>query len=609
VSLTHPSESQDVLVTHPATGQNVLVTHPATGQSVLVTHPAVAQLALLTFPTGDAPGASVSVGRAPEEIANLRSNWDAYLHMTDDGTWLTSIVDTGSDARNMTPNKVSGMGVTTFAVGADAAARLPGNPLVTFPDSHPSSMFAVAGVNDFTIMATIPTEYEPSTGPAYFTWRMATGGLFGLIINKGNTPGYIRVQGSNGTTLVDLGEIDIGIDSSNGAGATAILFVRRTAGVVSLNAWYDKKLGGGVQRPEQRAFVDVLPTPIPVTSQHLAGRGSITQPWQGNVKAKFHQLAWWDRAIDYEEVVDLARYMGLRCAIEGIEAPSPAPLAALYNGGKELHDGTGHLPRDADGYYVSRTTGERLTIDDGYTVVGSYTVGPPKVYGLLTASVTGAPATGRRSGFNALDLGEVIVDLSTSELSFLSDQTPSFAEPINVGIIDSLDNASRIFVSKTFDTSNLRVRVTADGSSVNVISTGGFASGVRSIIGGGCSSASGDVAAYSYSAAGALLSSGSASRAPGFSVAGYAYIGTNSSTKDFAGTIHAAVGFDGDYLDSTEMAAVAALLASGGVDAVRTTYMPQMCTDGMVCGAYDPAAPTTLFVLSGAGADVTVAQP
>ena len=114
--------------------------------------------------------------------------------------------------------------------------------------------------------------------------------------------------------------------------------------------------------------------------------------------------------------------------------PTPFALAAKYQGGKELHDGTGHLPRDADGYYW--VTGR---VDDVINVSG-HRLGTAEVESALIthddvseAAVVGMPHDIKGQGIYAyvtlMSGTEESEDLRSDLLKFVAKEIGAFARP------------------------------------------------------------------------------------------------------------------------------------------------------------------------------------
>lgn len=285
-----------------------------------------------------------------------------------------------------------------------------------------------------------------------------------------------------------------------------------------------------------------------------------------------------------------------------------SPLYARYNGGLELHDGSGHLPRDADGFYVSRTTGERLLVDGGWAEGDA--IGAPKVYGLLTAVVVGAPATARRSGFDLFsDANYVVLALdNTPTLSVITTaRAPTTAGRVLMQA--GLALADRFTLNS--ESVNGYTSVTCgDGADPNLNSTTNWRNTQLHVA--GTMTAAGDVTLRIWNSGGTLLEDLSLAGNPQ-TPSTDTYIGRLPSLSGYSwsgGDCDVIMGWDGTVLPpATEDAIVAALVAGATVDDICATYSPDLCTDGIVCGAYDPTAATTLFTLSGTGASVTAEYP
>jgi hypothetical protein len=261
------------------------------------------------------PAVAAAVEVTPLTVSGLRSWWDAYDSATYDGSdYLLAIGDKGPDGLTMAPAKASGMLGSTFQVGTDAAAFLPGNATITVPDSHPEVTVAYS-VADFTLFAVIPIEYAMPTGRCYFSWNVSTGsGFYGLLLQASGTTGALDIADGSGVKTT----IQIGLASTNGTAASAIVCVRRAGGVLTVDAWYDRKLGSGVQKPTQVSIADPLQSPIVAILACLGGRSSISQAWNGDVKAKVHTAWWYDRELTDDEVLSLAQWAGNRVDISGI---------------------------------------------------------------------------------------------------------------------------------------------------------------------------------------------------------------------------------------------------------------------------------------------------
>lgn len=303
-----------------------------------------------------------------------------------------------------------------------------------------------------------------------------------------------------------------------------------------------------------------------------------------------------------------------------------APPAALYQGGQELRFPAGHalagqhVPRDAEGYYVSRTTGERLVIDAGYSVGDA--VGAPRLYtahGVPVGTVVGLPATGRRAGFDAIsdsDYGEVT--LSEIDTSLLA-----FAKRAGVGpyrsIIDGAVSDPRTQLAMGEYADSVVMRVTDSGVTTRA-ETARVVPASDIFLGGSVDGTSGALLSHAWDEDGAHLGNGTASHAgplPLTTAPQIIRLGRQTNLSYYwNNTIYWAMGWDGEVVAEAQLKAILdAYLAGTTIDQMPAALLaagvplPQLLTDGLICGAYDPAAPGVLYDLAGTGDAVVVAQP
>jgi hypothetical protein len=287
-------------------------------------------------------------------------------------------------------------------------------------------------------------------------------------------------------------------------------------------------------------------------------------------------------------------------------------LGVRYNGGKELHDATGHLPRDADGFYVSRSTGDRLLVDDGYAAGAA--VGTLRVYGLPSATVVGTPATARRSGFDALSDSDYFRFSPTASAvdfsAFVAGNKPDPFKTLFCSEDGSAGVDRVVYATGSGDT----VRQIVTDSAVNDLPTVSWLLSAGSA--GQCawsfqqSSGSKDIAVWWGATKRGTATEGNASVNPDVSGQNW-WFGRNSQVGQTwgtgGGTVDVVV-FAESYWDPTDQdAAYAAWTADPDPDAMRAALGATWASDGLVMGAYDPAAPGELFTISGTGADVVVA--
>jgi len=282
-------------------------------------------------------------------------------------------------------------------------------------------------------------------------------------------------------------------------------------------------------------------------------------------------------------------------------------LYVKYNGGKELHDGSGHLPRDAQGFYLSRTTGERLLVDTGWSQGDA--VGAPKVYGLLTAVVMGAP-TGRRSGFAFTDTEYILLTLSNNAFSFMA-ATQLTTTTFDVLIAtDSPGGTDRAIVSRNASL-GLRTLIEDAVGGLESTDTNNVSTGVDYILCGSWDGLSTGKrrAQVRLGSDGSLVESAEDATGVTPDLTGEVWLVGRHATG-FAGqywrpAVSVGMAWDGD--PDVDFAAVAAAIAAGtDVDTLRATYGAALCSDGWVCGGYDPANNSDLFFLGvTSGDDVT----
>lgn len=300
------------------------------------------------------------------------------------------------------------------------------------------------------------------------------------------------------------------------------------------------------------------------------------------------------------------------------------PLAVKYNGGKELHDGTGHLPMDADGYYLSRTTGERLSVDAGYAVGDA--VGTARLRdanGSAPSAVAAGMPDGERanavsgmastSDYFANNTGTVLGD-DPNEWTFMMWCDRTYSGTIDTAADLNGQNAGnqpgpRAFVQAQSSYNGLRMRLRdATSPVVDVTSRASNTPGGTQPVAMAftVNRATGNYKLRTYDNGVFILENAGNATLTGVPWTGGAAIG---GTADGANVLDAArqTGIRWALWGSELSAAECDAAMAKGADAFGEDA--NHFWDGMECGAYDPAAPATLFTLSGAGADVLVEQP
>lgn len=313
-------------------------------------------------------------------------------------------------------------------------------------------------------------------------------------------------------------------------------------------------------------------------------------------------------------------------------APTPARLAAalealsggggasiLYakdNGGKQLRDSTGVLSTDAQGFYLSRSTGERLRVDADIAEGG--TVGVPRMYtahGVTVGTVTGLPATGRRTGFApsagnyagaSFDTRQYTLiarvnfdgsNFGTQETLFISGQPGAKAQCYGAGAF---------LVLRVWDGAAARAQVTVSVSTIG--------SGWRWVVATVDALTAGTTYLGVYNDAGDTLL-GSATNTDAAAIVDTANAYTLGAMPGGAGDlpwlqgISDVLGLDGGALSASACADIVADLGAGTttIDDYGDTW--SLPTDGLVTGVYDESDGTILIYETGSGASVTAEYP
>lgn len=280
-------------------------------------------------------------------------------------------------------------------------------------------------------------------------------------------------------------------------------------------------------------------------------------------------------------------------------------LGARYNGGLELHDGTGHLPRDAQGFYLSRATGEPLVVDEGWSAGDP--VGPAKLRNLLSAVVEGTPDNGgRRTGLHFAGTDRITITLGANPHSFLARvETGATLSGIDAALgAAASGSGNRWTVLLSGGTVQCRAYDAADVEQARAQTTALAANTVYWIAGTFDGTT---LTAHKWSADGTHLQSPSDSPpTPIVPAGGLYFIGNNSNSTiplNMAKLLDT-FGWDGEALTQAQFQTVIdAVNAGGTVD--TTAADAALASDGIVCGAYDEASPSTLYTLSATGSAVT----
>lgn len=293
------------------------------------------------------------------------------------------------------------------------------------------------------------------------------------------------------------------------------------------------------------------------------------------------------------------------------------PLGVASQGGQQLSDRYGALPVDGSSIYLDPYTGERLAVDAGFSA--GDVVGDPKVYGALSATVAGTPATRRRSGWDQLDLthgastGHFFLTLTEDRHTFtgrVNQQADPGVENLFFGV-DPADNRWGLQVVgknsaqvRLFEDAVLRTNPAISGPSV-------FGAGKTYTLAGSADS-DGNTAIYAWDGAGALISTNSDTYAGGVVSLEGSYAVGRGRAEDVggfpSGNLAAFLVWDGSTESQLTLANVEADLRSGtDIDTIAGTYGASIASDGMICGGYSRTATDLLFTLSGAGAKPTAA--
>lgn len=288
-------------------------------------------------------------------------------------------------------------------------------------------------------------------------------------------------------------------------------------------------------------------------------------------------------------------------------------LAVLYNGGKEVHDGSGHMPRNGAGFYVSRTTGQLLRVDPGF-LEGDAIDGGQRVHGLYSADGRAVPAVGslstqRRAGFSTVnDTNYIAFALDNSGGSAFVFTDVDATASVQKALLFGVGPDPRWGLS-TISHTNVQCQINGSPSATAAINAG-LTGGNAYMMAGTCT-AGGTVAVYAWDDAATLINSDTATGGASGDKSG-PYYGGRAKGVGFswasAGTIHVIAGWDGDALDAATLQDVADAVDAGvDVDTLRETYGAAMFSDGVTLGMFDAASPLELFSITGSGADVTVA--
>lgn len=294
----------------------------------------------------------------------------------------------------------------------------------------------------------------------------------------------------------------------------------------------------------------------------------------------------------------------------------PLRLRAMAEAAGSLHDSSGHLPRSSRGTYLSRTTGRPLRVDRGYSSGDACELRAYHPLGVAVGTVHGTPATGRRSGFDAFSDSDYM-SLSMSSpgdgLSFLA-QYESAGSFSNHQVYMSETGSDPIWtcIQYQFPTfsGHFRAGVIDSGWHLEPTIPTGANAGDDGFVASSMSAGATEGTVWYFETDGTLNISDT-DTAAGRSVGNdTVYVGRGRNPGNPADSVHALVilGWDGfDIPEATHQSYVDARAAGDSIDTIARDLGPaSLMTDGLICGAYDPAAPSDLFAASGGGFGVVI---
>jgi len=250
---------------------------------------------------------------APTDVADLWGWWDGSdpaAAQYNGSNQLTGILDKSGASNHMT---VPSPAVLPTSYNIDGVTTdLPGPFPVTVPQQHPSTATGLAlSLGDFTIMLLVPIGSTRTTTSTLFSLNIAGSPFYGLQIKQGALGADLEATPPSGPVVAQT----VGFDNAAVDGH-AIYFVRRSGGNVTIDSWYDKDLGSGIQKPTQVVAADTIASPLAVDEVVFGGRGSITYTWQGT--APINQAALWTRSLSDAEILGLAQWAGDLFGFTGI---------------------------------------------------------------------------------------------------------------------------------------------------------------------------------------------------------------------------------------------------------------------------------------------------
>jgi hypothetical protein len=237
----------------------------------------------------------------PLSVPDLRSWWNALDSdnlSLDGGNNVLSLTDVGPMGVDVVPIATP-LATTLLTVGT-SAARLPGPFLGANNNRLSGSWTAVDTTGGWSVMAIIPLTVESVYTRTFATLR----GGNSVLIRRASAAGQLEVlvAAAAGTAF------DAGLGAANGAGAFAVVFVRRdiTGGVIKVDCWYDQKLGGGLQS-NSTSYADAAGPTSTLSSVYIGGRNLVGLEWETGHAAS---VAWWDRSLSDDEITQLAQWAG-----------------------------------------------------------------------------------------------------------------------------------------------------------------------------------------------------------------------------------------------------------------------------------------------------------
>ena len=245
-------------------------------------------------------------------IPDCLSWWDAFdaAQITLGGSGGVQVVglgDKGPAGVSLAPDSAptNGVPMGTWEIAGETV-DLPGpipaavSPTRVLEGLYPTTM------GDLTIFAMIPLGDVP-TNAHYWVYGSNTIPVVRIALTSSVSPsGQIRLLlGSGIGPTLAIGTL--ALDGGNGPAAHGIVVATLNVGTgaVTLDAWYDRDLGSGIQHPTQVTGSGYVGTSL--DEVQFGGRDNVSNTWSGT-DGRLHTVITYGRVLTSPEIAELVQW-------------------------------------------------------------------------------------------------------------------------------------------------------------------------------------------------------------------------------------------------------------------------------------------------------------